>query len=317
MHSALHPAGVQAEYISHLWWLMFWVCAAVFVIVVAFLLLAILRRRGLTIAGRPAVADPAQERRMTVTIGSGIAITVVILFVFLLATFFTGRSVSALYTPDPLTIHVIGRQWWWEIQYANSDPSKIVRSANEIHIPTGSPVLLKLSSRDVIHSFWVPSLNGKRDLIPGQESDIWIHAQQPGRYEGQCAEFCGEQHAHMRLIVIAVTPEQFSTWIDRQRQPAPAPADPELMRGQEVFLGGSCVLCHTIQGTPAAAMNGPDLTHVASRQTLAAATIPNTRGHLGGWIVDSQAIKPGNHMPPNNLDGRDLQALLGYIESLK
>jgi cytochrome c oxidase subunit 2 len=315
--SVLHPAGAQAGHIHDLWWFMFWICAAVFVIVMAFLLAAIFRRRAWVLVGHPTPPDAAQERRLSGVVGAAAGVTTLILFVFLIASFLTERTVSALNAPDALTIAVTGHQWWWEIQYPDSDPSKIVRTANEIHIPAGRPIRIKLATRDVIHSFWVPALHGKRDMIPGEENEIWLQADQPGRYDGQCAEFCGFQHAHMRLLVIAESPDQFSAWLDAQRQAAHAPDTPEQIHGQQVFMGTSCILCHTIRGTPAAATNGPDLTHVGRRQTLAAGAIPNTRGHLGGWIVDSQAIKPGNHMPSHNLSGPDLQDLLAYVESLK
>jgi cytochrome c oxidase subunit II len=315
--SALHPAGVQAQHINQLWWFMFWICLIVFVAVMAFMVAAALRKRSLALAGQLTPPDPALERRMKHTIIGAITITVFILFVFLMASFLTGKTVSALSTPTPLTIEVTGHQWWWEVRYMDPTANRIVSSANEIHIPAGEPVLIKLFTRDVIHSFWVPNLHGKRDLIPGEENTIWIEADQPGTYAGQCAEFCGHQHAHMRFLVIADTPDKFNQWIEAQRQSSHVPDDPDEQSGQEVFMSGPCILCHTVEGTPAAGRNGPDLTHVGSRQTLAAGTIPNTRGHLGGWIVDSQTVKPGNHMPPTNLGADDLQHLLAYIESLK
>jgi cytochrome c oxidase subunit II len=315
--SSLHPAGIQALHISTLWWLMFWVCLGVFVLVMVFLMAAAFRRRPLIVVASLTTVDVGRERRMKKTVIGAVAMTVVILFVFLIASFLTGKTVSALSAPDPLTIEVVGHQWWWEIHYDDPTPSRMVTTANEIHIPIGKPALLKLFTRDVIHSFWVPNLQGKMDLIPGQENRMWIRADQVGRYEGQCAEFCGHQHAHMRFIVVAEPQDKFDAWLNAQRQPAHVPENDEEQKGQQVFLGSSCVLCHTIQGTPAAATNGPNLTHVGSRQTIAAGTIPNTKGHLGGWILDSQNIKPGNHMPPTNLNSDDLQNLLLYLESLK
>jgi cytochrome c oxidase subunit II len=178
-------------------------------------------------------------------------------------------------------------------------------------------VLLRLTSHDVIHSFWVPNLQGKRDLIPGHETSLWLQADHPGVFRGQCAEFCGHQHAHMAFLVIAEPPDQFAAWLEQQRRPAVPPTDAASKRGQEVFLSGACVLCHAIQGTAALADVAPDLTHVAGRRTIAAGTLPNSRGHLAGWIVDPQQIKPGNKMPPNNLGGQDLQALLAYLGSLR
>jgi cytochrome c oxidase subunit 2 len=214
-------------------------------------------------------------------------------------------------------VRVIARQWWWELQYQADPPSQMVITANELHIPVGKPVLLELESRDVIHSFWVPALHGKRDLIPGHPSTTYLRADQPGVYRGQCAEFCGDQHARMGLLVVAEPPEVFQQWLAHARAPAPEPADEVTRRGREVFLRGPCVMCHAVSGTIAAATNGPDLTHVAGRRTLAGATVANVPGNLAGWILDAQAIKPGNHMPPLPLPAPDLQALLAYLETLR
>ena len=203
-----------------------------------------------------------------------------------------------------------GHQWWWEVNYENPVASRSFTTANEIHIPVGQPVVLKLTSQDVIHSFWVPNLHGKKDLIPGHASMTWLQADKPGTFRGQCAEFCGHQHAHMAFTVVAEPPEQFYAWYDGQTRPAVQPAGESQQRGRQVFLSSACVMCHTIQGTPAGATVGPNLTHVAG-------TLANNRGNLGGWVADSQEIKPGNHMPPNILRAEDLQSLLDYLESLK
>jgi cytochrome c oxidase subunit 2 len=169
----------------------------------------------------------------------------------------------------------------------------------------------------VIHSFWPPTLSQKRDLIPPKDNSLWLQADTPGVYRGQCAEFCGTQHAKMGFLVIAQPPDSFAGWLARQRDTALTPSDELTRRGQEVFLSSSCVMCHAIAGTPAGSRVGPDLTHLASRRTIAAGTLPNTRGNLAGWIVNPQQIKPGTRMPPNQLDPADLQALLAYLESLK
>jgi cytochrome c oxidase subunit II len=178
-------------------------------------------------------------------------------------------------------------------------------------------VQIKAMSRDVIHSFWVPNLHGKRDLIPGQVTNFWIQADRPGVYRGQCAEFCGHQHANMAFNVVAEPMEKFEQWIRGQRQPAPEPDTPEEVRGQQTFLQGPCVMCHTVRGTSAGSRVGPELTHVASRLTIAAGTLPNTRGHLAGWVLDPQSVKPGNRMPPNGLTPNDLQNVLTYLRSLR
>jgi cytochrome c oxidase subunit 2 len=192
-----------------------------------------------------------------------------------------------------------------------------VTTANEIHVPVGRAVEFELTSVDVIHSFWAPNFHGKKDLVPGHPTTHWFKAERAGTFRGQCAEFCGMQHAHMRFVIVSEPPAEFNAWLDAQRQSAPAPQTDAQKRGQQVFLNSSCVLCHTVQGTPARGMVGPDLTHIAGRKMLAAGTMPNTEGHLGGWIIDPQQIKPGVRMPQNQLSAADLRALLDYLESLQ
>jgi cytochrome c oxidase subunit II len=212
-----------------------------------------------------------------------------------------------------VVIEVIGHQWWWEVRY----PHEGIVTANEIHIPAGQPVTLRLTSDDVIHSFWVPELHGKLDLNPQQTNTLILQADQPGAYRGQCAEFCGIQHAKMALLVVAQEPAAYAEWVSAQ-QLVPPPPNTELTEfGQQVFLGSACVYCHTVRGTNATGVLGPDLTHLASRRTLAAATVPNTRGYLAGWIVDPHGLKPGNKMPPTDMSAEELQALLAYLESLR
>ena len=191
-------------------------------------------------------------------------------------------------------------------------------TANEIHIPAGQTVTLHVTTADVIHSFWVPELHGKIDLIPGQTNTVTIEADKVGTYRGQCAEFCGAQHAHMAFFVIAQSAEDFNAWLKDQSQPSVNPKVGSLeQQGQQAFLGSSCVYCHTIQGTNASGHVGPDLTHLASRKTIGSGILPNNPGNLAGWIINSQTIKPGNHMPPINLNGDQIQALLAYLTTLK
>jgi cytochrome c oxidase subunit 2 len=313
MQSALDPAGPQAARISELWWVMLAVCAAVFVLVLGVLLYAVFRPR----RSDGEVADPHARRRMTMTVGGAVAVTAVILFVLLTASVFAGRGLSSLSTAGALTIEVTGHQWWWEIRYTDPLPSRHVITANEIHIPVGRPVVLKLASQDVIHSFWVPNLHGKRDLIPGHLTTLSLQADRPGVYRGQCAEFCGYQHALMAFMIVAEPADAFSAWLDQQRRPAAQPVDDMQRRGQEVFLSSPCMMCHTIRGTPAGGKVAPDLTHLASRRMLAAGTLPNTPGALAGWIIDPQNLKPGNKMPAHHFDPAELQALLAYLVSLK
>ena len=319
IQNSINPAGPNAANISKLWWLMFIVCSIVFVLVMIALLLS-LGKRTTEAADRVPVLEPPEEserRRRNVVI-SLTTITVIVLFVFLIASYSSGRS---LRLNDPakngLSIDLTGHQWWWEARYNDVDASNIFITANEIHIPVGVPVLLNLQGADVIHSFWVPNLAGKKDLIPGKISTIWIQADKPGVYRGQCAEYCGLQHAKMALWVVAEPQEQFNAWRQNQTQAAVQAASDVQKRGQQVFFSSTCVMCHAINGTPAGSNIGPNLTHVGSRHMLGAATLVNTRDHLAQWIKDSQQFKPGNKMPQNNLSDADLQALVEYLQSLQ
>jgi cytochrome c oxidase subunit 2 len=302
-----------------LWWLLFWLGSAVFVVVLGLLLFSLFRRKPAAALPEPPLpGSQIEEGDNRWIVLSGIVVPAIILLV---VYGFTLRSLAVLSTPEPaaLTIDVTGHQWWWEVRYPGSadDPESDIVTANEIHIPVGQPVEVRLTSADVIHSFWVPQLSGKLDANPGDMNILHLKASTEGVYRGQCTEFCGIQHANMGFLVIAEPPELFEAWLEQQRQPAVEPANEETERGEQVFLNASCGYCHTIRGTEATGELGPDLTHLGSRRTLAAVTIENTRGHLGGWIVDSQSIKPGNKMPPQPLPAADLQALLVYLESLK
>ncbi|HEU4629784.1 MAG TPA: cytochrome c oxidase subunit II [Gemmatimonadaceae bacterium] len=313
--SALHPAGPQARKVSDLWWFALIVSTVVYVVTIGALLWAAWRARRREHAGAP--LPPDSERRMTRAVAAGVGATVALLLVFFVYDLSVGRTLSPPPGGDPLTINVIGHQWWWEVQYPDTTPHGRFTTANEIHVPVGRPVVLLLTSTDVIHSIWVPNLAGKKDLIPGYTQSVWFQADTAGVYRGQCAEFCGHQHAKMALVVVAEPPAEFQRWLAQSRQPALPPTDSVTRRGQEVFLTGPCVMCHAIDGTPAGSNVGPNLTHLASRRTLGAGTLPNTRGHLAGWIVDPQRVKPGVWMPPNQLAPRDLEALLTYLQSLK
>jgi cytochrome c oxidase subunit II len=318
IQNALNPAGPNAASLSNLWWLMFWVCAAVYVLVLIFLAIAIKNGRRESDLNPVLNPRPKTERRMRNVVLSAVTITAAVLFVFLLSSFRVGRSLTAdLANKNGLSIEITGRQWWWEVRYNDVDASNIFTTANEIHIPVGVPVLFTLRGGDVIHSFWVPNLAGKKDLIPGKISTQWLQADKPGVYRGQCAEYCGLQHARMALWIVAEPAEQFFAWRQNQTQVSLPPSTDSQRRGQQVFLTATCVMCHTINGTTAASNFGPNLTHVGSRNTIAAATLSNTREHLARWIVDSQQFKPGNKMPQNNLGQDDLNALVDYLQSLK
>jgi cytochrome c oxidase subunit 2 len=217
-------------------------------------------------------------------------------------------------------IEVVGRRWWWEVEY----PKEGVTTANEIHIPVGKPVEIKLQTADVIHSFWVPELHGKMDLIPTRINKIVIQADKAGIYRGECAEFCGLQHAHMGLMVVAESQADFDNWVDAQSQPADQPTNQTALQGQQVFMSVGCVFCHTVRGLEEQEKEidrssvdlGPDLTHLNSRLTIAGASLTQNRGNLAGWIVDAQHVKPGSLMPEINIDSAQLQALLAYLETL-
>jgi len=316
--NALDPASAQNRSITALFWAMFVVAAFIwFVVTVAFLVPAVRQRRTTREDAEPALELPAEtSRRQTRLVSGATAVTVLILLVFLIYDFGVGRAL-ATHPARALTIELVGHQWWWEVHYADPDPSKIVIDADELHVPVGQSVQIKLVSRDVIHSFWVPNLIGKRDLIPGYTSSIFFTADRPGVYRAQCAEFCGHQHAKMALDVVAHPAPEFSAWLERQRAPAADPSDSLAANGKRVFLSAACSKCHAITGVEAYGTVGPNLTHLATRRTLAAGTLPNTRGNLGGWIVDPQSIKPGARMPSNQLESRDLVALLAYLETLK
>jgi cytochrome c oxidase subunit 2 len=300
------------------WNLFLWTTAGVYAATMLALAVAVLRRRPRGTSDAPVTAPPpGPEARKGVAVAAAVAATGVILFVFLFADFAAGRRIDELSQPDMPTVKVTAHQWWWEVRYDAATPSDVVTTANELHLPVGRTVKVELESADVIHSFWVPNLHGKTDLIPGHTAVTRLQADRPGTYWGQCAEFCGLQHANMRLVVVAEPEEVYQRWLETQRKPAADPDTDSRKRGQQVFLKGSCVLCHAIGGTAANARVGPDLTHVASRPRIAAGTLPNTRGHLGGWVADAQAVKPGVRMPVNPLPADDLRALLDYLEGLE
>ena len=297
---------------------MFYVCAAVWVLVMIALAIAI--RKGTRRPDLNPVLEhpPEHERRKRNAVLSAVTATTIVLFVFLIYSFSTGRSLTAeLAQKNSLSIEITGHQWWWEVRYNDVDASNMFTTANEIHIPVGVPVTFTLRGGDVIHSFWVPNLAGKKDLIPGKVSTIWLQADKPGVYRGQCAEYCGLQHARMALWIVADPQDQFNAWRQNQTQTSIPPTTDSQRYGQQVFLSSTCVMCHAINGTLAGSNVGPNLTHVASRNTIAAATVSNTREHLMRWVVDSQQFKPGNKMPQNNLGQTELDALVDYLQSLK
>jgi cytochrome c oxidase subunit II len=301
--SVLHPASSAAEEMAWLSWFLIALCAAVFIWVMGLTALALLGR-----PRQPRTPSPLGERFIIL---SGVVIPGIILVGILLVSV---RTQVALSIPDTSrTIEVTGHQWWWEVRY----PDEGIVTANEIHIPVGEPVRLKLLAADVIHSLWIPNLQGKTDMIPGVTNWMWIQADRPGTYRGQCAEYCGVQHALMALVVVALPRDEFDQWVAGRLEPSGEPATDRQRRGREVFFEASCHNCHAVAGTTAEGVRGPDLTHVGSRQTIGAGWLPNNRGNLAGWISNPQALKPGNLMPRTHLSAEDLLALVDYLETLK
>ena len=307
--SVLDPAGPRAEVISNLAWGLIVVATLTVVLFMALFIIASFRRRD-----RHGTGNPGTEGTRTVVIG-GAVIPALVLIAVLGVTLFALVRLAEPSRATAATIDVVGHEWWWEVSYAEQGAI----TANEIHIPVGEPVEIRLSSDNVIHSFWVPELSDKLDLIPGKTNTLWLQADTAGEYRGQCAEFCGLAHAMMAFIVVAEPPDQYAAWLERERADAMQvqSSDPLVTRGQEVYFSSACVYCHTIRGTASDARVGPDLTHLASREYLAAGTIPNTPGNLAGWILNPDAVKPGTIMPAIQIPAPDLQALIAYLESLE
>ncbi len=296
----------------------------VYVAVIIYMLVALFRRNrsretDAADAGEaaPPVNTPAERQRArrgarTIVIG-GIILPSLVLLVVFGATITTLRALGTPAIAPENVVRVTGNQWWWKVGY----PAYQFETANEIHIPVGEPVQIILESNDVIHSFWVPELHGKLDLIPGRTNEFWIQADEVGIYDGVCAEFCGGPHALMRFVVVAEPAETYAAWLAQQQEPARVPTDPLAAEGLSVFLRKDCGDCHTIRGTEATGVLGPDLTHFADRQLLAAGAAPNSRGALGGWILDPQHLKSGAFMPATPMTGEELTALLAWLETLE
>ncbi|MFT3789339.1 MAG: cytochrome c oxidase subunit II [Tepidisphaeraceae bacterium] len=317
--SALAPTGRQALLIDNLWWQFFAITGTVYLLVMLVLLgVAKRSRRDDVAATDPTLSDPPRDRKLTRVVTTLVAITAVILFGLMLSDFFTGRRYHALSATTDLHLKLTGRQWWWEVQYLDAgNPSNQVTTANEIVLPIGATVRIDLDARDVIHSLYIPSLAGKKDLIPGHPTSVWIRPDQVGTFEGQCYEFCGLAHAKMRLLVRVVSQEEYDAWHKNELADAVEPTTDLQKRGRDVFLSSTCVMCHTVLGTPAQGMVGPNLTHIGGRSTLAAASLPNDEAHLSAWIVNPQATKPGVRMPQHQFNDDDLHAMTAYLEALK
>lgn len=317
-HHPLDAQGVQAERIATLFTALSVVAGVTWLLVLVAWAMAARRGRARVARGQLPDESPAAERAAMRRIGLATMVTTLVLLAYVGASAFTGRRLASLSEGErPLTIEVVAKQWWWEFRYHDPDPSRRLTTANELHVPVGRRIQIIGTASDVIHSFWIPNLHGKQDLLPGYKQTTWLRADTTGTWVGECGEFCGHQHAKMRFLVVAEAPDAFASWYEANLAPGAEPSDSLAMRGRDVFLSNGCVMCHLIDGTPAGSRVGPSLTHVGSRRMLAAATIPNTRGNLTGWIIDPQRIKPGVRMPPNALPPKDLDALVTYLESLR
>src|SRR6185503_20627398 len=316
MHSLFDPQSPQARAVAHLWWWMLGVGGTVWLGVVLFAIYAAMHPRGNRASdGLEHVSPETHHRVERVVAGAGFA-TVLILLAFLIFDFSVSHAL-AVHPQRGLTIDVLGHQWWWEAQYEDPDPSKMISTANEIHVPVGQMIQFRLRAADVIHSFWAPNLNGKRDLIPGYLSTLWFKADTAGVFRGQCAEFCGLEHAKMAFYVVADPPERYAAWRSQVAAAHTQPADSGAIAGQRVFMSSGCPLCHSIAGTDARGTVGPTLSHLKSRATIAAGTLPNTRANLANWIAAPAAIKPGVRMPAFPLKPVERDALVSYLETLQ
>ncbi|REK11852.1 MAG: cytochrome c oxidase subunit II [Actinobacteria bacterium] len=297
------PRGPVASEIADLWWLMLALGTAVFALFLYLLIRGLMRSDD----------KEAETGSRWFLLGGGVVLPAVIVTVVFAFTIAAMRAIPTEASSDPIVIEITGHQWWWEIEY----PDLGIRTANEFQIPLGREVELRLTSADVIHSFWLPSLGGKLDLLPDYTNTLILQADEPGDYGGMCAEFCGLQHANMAISARATTPDSFNQWVSGQQAPAVAPSDELTEQGLKVFLSRECADCHSIRGTPASGDEGPDLTHLASRYTLGAGVLDNNTENLADWISSPQDHKPGIDMEDVELTEAELEALVAYLETLE
>lgn len=308
--SALEPAGTGARIVLDEMLLHAALGAGVLLLILGLLVGIVWRQRRRGDGGLPQDDGDGVGVRW-IWLG-GIALPVVVLAVL------GGRSVISLAalgtppSPETVEIEVVGHRWWWEVRY----PQVGVVTANELRLPAGESVQVRLLSEDVVHSFWIPELHHKLDMLPGEVNELWLHATEPGTYRGVCAEFCGLQHARMQLQAVVLEPDDYDAWLARLAEPRPAPQTTAEERGAEVFAA-NCAVCHTVDASTATRGVGPDLGNLAERTTIGGGVYPNNLGSLAGWVVDPQAMKPGALMPGTALDGDELQALLAYLDTLE
>jgi cytochrome c oxidase subunit 2 len=318
IQSAEGRDGVQSALIGNLFDAFLWVTGTVYLFVIVLLALAIVRgRRHRAInAGWQGEVPPKVESAWRVGLIAFVGATGLILAGLTIATWLTDRALASAAKAAPLEITVIGHQWWWEVRYESPNPNEELRTANELHLPVGRTAHISLQSPDVIHSLWIPNLAGKQDLIPGRDTDLTVHPNHLGKYRAECAEYCGLQHAHMVLPVTVETGAQFSAWYKAGLKPPPVPTGGQAFAGYTLFTTRQCASCHNVAGTPAFGQVAPDLSHVASRPTVAG-TLPMSASNLAQWIADPQAVKPGNNMPKVPLSSAELAAVTAYLETLK
>ena len=309
--SIVSPRSPQTHDIRTLWWWMLGIATVVFLGALAMLAMAWVSR------GKPGLPLLGEREGITqglvVVFGIGIPVVVLVALFGVSDVYLIGKTAPPTPRSTAMTVNVIGHQWWWEVRYPGTDAV----TANEIHIPVRTRVNVVATTADVIHSFWVPELARKIDMVPGRRNRVLLYASRPGDYRGQCAEFCGFQHANMSLYVVAQPPAAFRAWLAGMTAPAPAPMGPSERAGRRLFLANQCASCHQIRGTSAAGTVGPDLTHLATRSMLAAATIPNDLMHLEAWISSPQSIKPGDRMPDLGLPRAQVNEIASYLESLR
>ncbi|MGK5078401.1 cytochrome c oxidase subunit II [Janthinobacterium sp. HLX7-2] len=307
IQSALHPAGPDAFIIHDLAWLLI-IGASVILLGMVLLLVLALRRK----------KSGAPVRPLRWLIGGGVVLPLVVLSALLAWSTLRSADLTRPSSQHAIKIAVTAKMWWWEVRYTDPATGRDIVLANEIRLPAGQSVYLGLTSTDVIHSFWVPKLAGKVDMLPGRLHGLTVRADQPGIYRGQCAEYCGEQHARMALHVVAQPPEQFHAWLASQARPAATPTSALAVRGRDAFVAQRCTACHAVRGLAGDATLGPDLTHIGSRLYLGAGTLRNSPGAMAGWIADPHASKPGVRMPAaGDLDGPTLAAISAYLEQLQ
>lgn len=314
----LAPAGIQSAHILHLWNLTLVVCGVVFALVLLALLAAVVRQRSRGRDDPPdlsALTSPERRTRHIVTAAS--AASVLVLVGLIVADVLTDRALSMLPVENPVRIELTGAQWWWQAVYPSADGRPGFATANELHVPVGRAVIISLKATDVIHSFWVPSLHGKKDMLPGIDSTIEFRADKDGIYRGQCAQFCGAEHALMAMLVVAEPAERYARWVAQQARPAMPTDDPVALHGLQTFEQSACAGCHTVRGTSASGSMGPDLTHLMSRQTIGAGLLANTPPNLAAWVANPGALKPGTTMPAVPLSAEDRQAVVKWLVTLR